>query len=272
MLLPHDGNGARWLRIRYDLLGLEPPQPPPPMRHQQHDGIIQFTPGTLRKISDQLRAAAKHLDRSDDMDAEEYNSLEDSILLLDAVAKQLSPAELHKEMVDWKCGDREPGGDAALGKMMFIIKAFMLSNLLRDSGNMQKSIMYAINLALPPALVNIIREYVKKRTTLKMKKYTISRWRMLLDGMLLLYGRDLDDNFSVGEGCFRFFMADSSMQRGRDFQLVQVVSLPKFKAAEMLTIAQIMISFRRQPIDLMDINGDDDGNSSEAKWMEDLSN
>eukprot|EP00959_Pyramimonas_sp_CCMP1952_P375177 7857362-Pyramimonas_sp.AAC.1 len=31
-----------------------------------------------------------------------------------------------------------------------------------------------------------------------------------------------------------------------------------------------MILYRRQPIDLLDINGDDDGNSTEAKWMQDL--
>eukprot|EP00959_Pyramimonas_sp_CCMP1952_P045008 940208-Pyramimonas_sp.AAC.1 len=98
--------------------------------------------------------------------------------------------------------------------------------------------MYAINLALPPALASCVREHVNNNTKINVKKYTISKWRMLLDGMLMLYGRNLDDDLSVGEGCIRFFMADSSMQRGRDFQLVQVMSLPKFKAAEILTVAQ----------------------------------
>eukprot|EP00959_Pyramimonas_sp_CCMP1952_P308223 6450492-Pyramimonas_sp.AAC.1 len=199
-LLPHDTvtKGVKYLRVRLDLLELEPLPPPAEVRPFAGDGDVVLTPGILRRISDQLRAAARTLDPASEMDEEEYKSLEESILLLDHVAVQLSPAEVHRQMVGCKRGGIgiEVGGRTPLSRTLYMIKAFMLCNLLKESGKIHTSLMYAISLALPPALLECVKQYVNTNSKFKLSKGTVSRWKMLIDGALLLYGRDLDAELS----------------------------------------------------------------------------
>ena len=50
---------------------------------------------------------------------------------------------------------------------------------------------------------------------------TISRWRMLVDGAYMIYWRSLNASSSY----IRYLMADSSSQRGRNFELIALLCI-----------------------------------------------
>lgn len=83
-----------------------------------------------------------------------------------------------------------------------------------------------VGLCLPPALRHMVDDLIGLAVKSMPSETLLSQYRVLLDGAFMLASRVLNERLRLDGGATRYIMADSSMQHGHQFEVVQVQTIP----------------------------------------------
>ena len=121
-------------------------------------------------------------------------------------------------------------------KVAFLLKACLIADLLRGDSSFKQMLELAICTVLPPVIQRPFVSFLKEGVQRIPHKGTLSRWRFVLDGAHMVWMRRRND--AEGPGRFaRSFMADSSMQRGREFEVILILEVKQSLLAQVLKAA-----------------------------------
>ena len=129
-------------------------------------------------------------------------------------------------------------------RSIIVIKALVQAGLLKQHGNMREVMENAIKLVLPQTLQKPIMELMAKFTL--PSESQISRWSFLLDVALMKKSQLRHEaNFIKRERYVHWFMADSSPQGGRDYELVLICSCAVSDLARVMYLAKLLSTLGR---------------------------
>ena len=177
------------------------------------------------QIADSLRKAASVIDRTSEMGEEEYQGIESQVRNMQTVydQSQFFVAKMVRDLTNRATTVNFEQASARRLKYntTYLLRVFLLSDCLRNSGQLSAAIEYALALALPPVLLFIVQGFFRGARTISPDPATISKWRLIVDGSLMLWHR----RQNARRGFVRFLMSDSSSQHGRQFQVTCVQSI-----------------------------------------------
>ena len=231
--------GSSSTGISWALLGLPMPASTAPPEVEQ---VLQHLPVESRSLlSDnagvcalQLRLYASTLPRMDEFDQEHYKVVVEAVLRLQNFSDDMDEggaSRLAKELRHHAAAplnDQAPCKRSQMRqyKASFLLHCCLMAHLLRDQQNLVKAIRVALRLLVAPALMPAFLSLIESMEKVMPHAATMSKWRCLIDGALMLHMRSCNDRLrDQGQGMVRFIMADSSEQRGRQFELMVVIEL-----------------------------------------------
>ena len=235
LILP-DVRHGRAFTIPWDQIGIPrhtlPAVPAACLALPGEGDVRMDVPAALQAI-DLLRRYALTLPAQDVL----YPLVARSVHTLQVVADQLDPQQYRLSMIDARGrAHLEMAGRTAY-KVLFMLNAFLFSDTLKQA-HVVKPLLRALELAVPPSVRPTLTSLVSSQ--MSVHKSTVSRWRFLMDGALMLFTRALFTKQGKGQ-VVRMMMADSSDQRGRHFEFITVLEIQRaqlvqlFEAANTLT-------------------------------------
>lgn len=221
--------GSSAVSIKWSLLGLRQPDP----NGLDHDEDLLKTRPVLSgevccQIADVLRKFAHSVDQGNDYGEAEYAMLKQHVFVLETMYTQLQPTHFAKMVKDMR-------NKASISQLLssdkvamkynttFLLKTFVLSDCLRNSWELAMALESAFSMILPDVFQNILHESILAAAHIVPHASTISRWRLLLDGALMMWHRN--QNLESGGQFARYMMTDSSTQHGRTFQVTCIQSI-----------------------------------------------
>ena len=154
-------------------------------------------------------------------------------------------------------------------QVVFMLKVFMLGDLLRESCNFMGMVRQTVLMVLPPSMHRIATSFLAQMAAQIPSESSISRWRMLIDGALMLATRSATKELSdAGVGHSRSFMADASQQHGREFEHIMMRSIRLDRIASCFQKANNLINMWKHAD--LDIDIDDEMLAAEKAYMSDL--
>ena len=191
-------------------------------------------------ISDFLRGYAEGLDTSNVNLLQEYKKVARHVFMMQSLHNQMDLASFIKEIRELSHRSNPSAIRASCGvayKVAYMVKVMTMADLLRRDSDIGNALVQAARMTVPPVLFDSLVSMVKEAAEVMPNKGKISRWRVLIDGSYMLMMRRLNTT-SGGERRFiRHVMADSSMQRGRDFLHIVVLEIECAKVGEMFEAA-----------------------------------
>ena len=176
---------------------------------------------------DALKECASHLDPNDDFQRVEYESLRRAVHVLEETSDALDEGVLARAARDLVgVTDAHAQSSRRQFQAAYLVKVLVMSSTLRSSGSLRESVMKAMQLVLPPVLLQPFQKVLEASAKQFPHEATISRWRLLLDGSFMLLQRraNVDDKKS---DCARYLLADSSLQHRRDFEHIMVAQIER---------------------------------------------
>ena len=232
--------GSKGLFVDWDLLGLQKPAAPPssslPNMH------LDFDKHVARDVANILRRYCENLDPNDDFDFVEYNHVAQLVSVMMDLQDQLDPVFFTRFAGICNTGPQlllhmVHNVESSNIKCCGCFKFLLMSDCLRQTGQLKKVIVKSIELVVPPVLVNVFRHALTSSALAIPNKGTLSRWRLLLDGGFMLWHRAKNKSGSF----LRWMMTDSSTQHGRSFQLTSILSLNVQSALRALSDANDLV-------------------------------
>lgn len=141
-------------------------------------------------------------------------------------------------------GSRQGAGMSIPYNVAFWLKAMVLSSFLKSSADICDVILQSVRVLLPPCLLAHFEQVLTECRDILPHKGTVSRWRLLLDGALMITQRRENEVFP-NKSCIRYSMVDSSMQYGRDFEVIVCRTVRLESLMEMWDIATELVSLWR---------------------------
>ena len=232
--------GSRSLFVDWQLLGFE--RPAHPASSSLANMQLDFDQNVAMEVGDVLKRYCESLDVHDDFDAVEYSHVSQLVRVMMNMQEQLDPVYFHKVCRDLQHRATIVTSDGSQCrklkyKVMWLLQVLLMSDCLRQTGNLKKVILKTVELVVPPVLINVFRNAVMSAALAVPNKGTLSRWRLLLDGGFMLWHRGKN---SPGSD-LRWMMTDSSTQHGRSFQLTLILSLNVLSAIRALSDANDLV-------------------------------
>ena len=137
-------------------------------------------------------------------------------------------------------------GHRTLSRSNFLLKALLLAHGARSQTNMSQVIQDCISLCLPQRLRHMTKELVDTAVQVLPSAATLSRQRMMLDGAMMLYMRDINRRRAARGGSCRYMLADASQQCGREFEAVVSTTIRHRDVAQAAVLAQKLYDLRKR--------------------------
>lgn len=228
--------GSATLVVDWRALGMVEPMPvAPPIEVADDDA--QLDCDIALQVADSLRLHAQGVDRGSAEGQEEYLQLYRLVHVVEAVYQQMDPffiASMCKDLRSKSSLLAQPsGGHQRLRyNVVFLVRALLMADLLRNASALGDAILHGLRLLVPPVLARGLAAAIKSPKEFAPHAGTISRWRLLLDGAYMLHMRR--KNHDGQQKQFRYLMADSSVQHGRDFEVVFTMTIREDAAVRAL--------------------------------------
>ena len=129
-------------------------------------------------------------------------------------------------------------------KKVFLLRIVMLCASLKASRRLAEVFHDVIDVLMPPNIKIILQPLTNCKDAMP-DPATVSRYRSILDGALMLFMRASNRQLVAGRGAVRYMMADSSMQHGLEFEAVLTLTIDKCHLAEALRTVDELIDIRR---------------------------
>lgn len=201
-------------------------------------------PEILLQSADAIRARVVGLDGDDEAAHMLVPILERCILALDRMHSDMTSAAFAKLINDLDGHASFEAPRAAQRsipyKVAFLLKAMVLSSLLKSSADFSEVLEYNVKILLPASLVEQFASVLLECKHIVPHKSTISRRRLIMDGAPMLTARAENDVATNAE-FVRYFMADSSMQHGRYFEVVVMRAIPRDSLPTLMEAAHDLI-------------------------------
>ena len=101
-----------------------------------------------------------------------------------------------------------------------------------------------VELCLPPALRHMVDDLVALAVKSMPSECLLSYYRVLLDGAFFLASRILNERLRLDGGATRYIMADSSMQHGHQFEVIQLQTISNRDLGEAFQLANALHRLR----------------------------
>ena len=237
--------GTSALTLNTKLLGCDPcmlPLAPVSLLDDSCHGGLSLDSNAASSIADSLRDKAFYLDLDDDTQREEYTSLEQNILIMDAMAAQTSTLAFLKQVkqMQHRVAHDITSPRSTPYRVAFLVHILVLADLLRSSKELQQTIHLCCQVVLPPVLRPAFQKLLMESGQITPSPSTISRWRMLLDGAFMMTQRRLNER-SLND--VRYIMCDSSMQHNRDFEHIVFRSVKRSNLSRAFELARELCEF-----------------------------
>jgi hypothetical protein len=214
--------GSTSMHVKWDLLGIEQPdvgEPP---------ALLSISPELSAQMALEVADALRHAARAMVGDGERYEHMQSFVHCMQYVHNQLQPVYFAKMVKDLRNRASHTSFDAIARRRLkyntgWLLKVFLFSDCLRNSGELGLAMRHALQAIVPPTLLPMMQAVVDHAGDIQPSKGTLSRWRLLLDGSLMLWHRR--QNGQLMNEFTRYMQADSSVQHGRCFQIVCMQSI-----------------------------------------------
>ena len=111
-------------------------------------------------------------------------------------------------------------------KKIHLLRIMLLCASLKTSWRLAEVFRDVIDVLMPPH-IKIMLQSLTNGDHMIPDKATVSRYRSLLDGALMLFMRASNRQLAEGRGAVRYMLADSSMQHGTEFEAVLTLTVEK---------------------------------------------
>eukprot|EP00971_Amphidinium_carterae_P337377 6474145-Amphidinium_carterae.2 len=166
--------------------------------------------------------------QDDSMDAErtEFRLVERCVLVLSQLFESMDSTAFLREARNMT--GKANTAESRLGlkrpfQVAYMVKVLCMADLLRSQSTVTTALQSAMEIAMPRVLRPAFKTLLAEHKTVIPHESTISRWRMLLDGALMLVSRARH----WADGHVRFIMTDGSTQHKRHVQHTLVRSVRK---------------------------------------------
>jgi hypothetical protein len=188
--------------------------------------------------ADSCRFALEHVNLSCEAGRSQYARIEHCINVLQNLAHDLSPAGIVRSIISLHGyssaesflseGQSSRRMSRPAYKVAYMLKVMCCADMLRNSGSLRDVAKHILSMLLPKSLQKHMMQLLNLLKHMVPSKSTISRWRLLIDGALMIKQRGVLDEMRVNGGYVAQIQADSSMQHGREFEHVyfQVIAIP----------------------------------------------
>lgn len=229
--------------IHWERLGIQKPL----FEHELLDDLDlpnELNPTMCLEIADKLRRTAANLNLDDEFEADEYNTLQSYVHVLQMMHDHSKPSFFLKMLKD----DRPGLIDARRAVKLkfdstFMLRALMMSDMLRSSANLLSVVRLSLHTIVPPVLMPMFQAVLDDSIKVAPHESTVSRWRLLLDACFMLWMRKHNED----NACVRYMMTDSSTQKGRTFQLTAMQSISLDAVPRCYHDANALISMWSRP-------------------------
>ena len=242
--------GASAIHFNWEMLDIAGGQVPvPPRLFGPNAGdVSDLNTDVLHELCDVLRECSTLCDLTTEPGQRKHASLERLVRTFEGLATQSDTFALQQTAreMDHRAHAR-PAGKSTPYRVGWLVKAMLMSDLLRNSQDMLEALEVSLNLVLPPVLWPLLRDMLQETISVVPSKSTISRWRVLLDGALMLHARreHLTQLENGGMGAVRYLMIDSSNQHNRDYEHMIVRMLPRSALCDLFEDSNDLIELWR---------------------------
>ena len=116
--------------------------------------------------------------------------LEHLVGILEAMAHQCDPFALEASVREMDGHARsQPARKSTPYRVGFLLKAMLLADVLRSSSGMLSAIEASCSIVIPRVLRPLFQDMLQATRSLVPSESTVSKWRVVLDGALMLHAR-----------------------------------------------------------------------------------
>ena len=238
---PREGKlaGTSGLQFNLDLLRIRPedlPVVPVGYVHTnaEDEGV---TAAMALGIADMLRDYWHLLEQRRNLgeDGARMAAVQKGAVGLQELHKQLTPLAFVKQAREmglrstWTDGCRKLSARLPY-KAAFLLRAMLMSGMLRNSAQLKETIAVALALVLPKSLQRTFQQLLHDCSGITPSQSTMSRWRLIVDVALMVFHRRR--NRSEAGNWVRYMQADASVQHQRDFEHIVVCSIKEEHIAD----------------------------------------
>ena len=142
---------------------------------------------------------------AEDGDDDLVNVAMASVTTLDMLARDLDPLAFNASIRDMHGRPtlHMPNQKSSPFKAAFLVQAFMLADLLRNSSTYKEMVLHVVEVLVPPTLKKAFTSFVNECSRIVPHKSTLSRWRMLIDCAHMLFQRRLLERLNMDGHCLQ---------------------------------------------------------------------
>ena len=129
-------------------------------------------------------------------------------------------------------------------RKFFLVKSFIIATSLKSRSMMPQLVEDICNLLFSKETRRAFGELIEAAKSLHPSKAAISRSRVLLDGIFMLYSRRRYSDMRKEHGCVRYIMLDSSRQHDSEFEAMFTMCIPKSALPRAMMVANNLINLR----------------------------
>lgn len=214
-----------------------------------------FDASLAQSVADDIRTRAVQLDRSDDMECEQLVVYHRWCSVLQQMSDELGPSGWHRRVLDTQPPVADGGYilRARAYNTTFLVRALLLSSMLRNAANLRRAVRQALQIVLPPALSEPLLDQLSDEASLIPSPSTLSRVRFCVDTAYmsfmsskwaLMFGKG-----TTAVGAVFYFMCDSSPQGHRDFELISMTWVSRGDLAQLAEVSKALYALTRSGVE-----------------------
>ena len=192
--------GSSSLNIDWRALGIAKPRDPYPadVDNANRSCDTDF----LEQVGFYLR---DWITNAEDGDDDLVNVAMASVTTLDRLARDIDPLAFQASIRDMHGRPTLHMANAKTSpfRAAFLVQAFMLADLLRNSNDYKELLLRVVEVLVPPTLKKVFTSFVNDCSRIVPNKSTLSRWRMLIDCAHMLIQRRLLERLNMDGHCLQ---------------------------------------------------------------------
>eukprot|EP00971_Amphidinium_carterae_P045587 897353-Amphidinium_carterae.1 len=114
-------------------------------------------------------------------------------------------------------------------QVAWMLKCVCMADLLRTTSDMREVLQSSLEMLLPEVIRGAFRKMLEESAAAIPHPGTVSRWRFLVDAAFMCVRRLSNANME----CYRYLMADASVQHSHHFEHVLERSVPAHLASQL---------------------------------------
>ena len=138
----------------------------------------------------------------------------------------------------------QSAGRATRYRTDYFLKVFLTAQNLKSCTSLPLVVKDVVNMLFSAPTAAVFGAVAECASVLVPSKGQLSKSRVLIDGALCLFMRHLNARRLRQGGCIRYIMADSSMQHGREFEAVRMITLERAIIPKAFRAANRLINIR----------------------------